>query len=215
MLIKVARRTMALLVTQFTDRNIFKTFFTKQNQKGIREGFSGFKILRSVFLPYCDWCGICGIGAVVPFHFTSGDISAYDRDGNLDQSFHSVLQWKAIVLYCISDYQFDPAWGNGGLCDPVYRPLPGEEGVPWEKGGSIVETIADVTASILTSGTVLTVVGFLLGIISTHGLLSQLGYLLGKGTICSVIAVFFVLPGLLYVMDRLFIKKKKGGMEHE
>lgn len=29
-------------VTQFTDRNIFKTFFTKQNQKGIREGFSGF-----------------------------------------------------------------------------------------------------------------------------------------------------------------------------
>lgn len=83
------------------------------------------------------------------------------------------------------------------------------------KKESIVETIADVTASILTSGTVLTVVGFLLGIISTHGLLSQLGYLLGKGTICSVIAVFFVLPGLLYVMDRLFIKKKKGGMEHE
>lgn len=83
------------------------------------------------------------------------------------------------------------------------------------KKESIVETIADVTASILTSGTVLTVVGFLLGIISTHGLLSQLGYLLGKGTICSVIAVFFVLPGLLYVMDRLFIKKKNGGMEHE
>lgn len=83
------------------------------------------------------------------------------------------------------------------------------------KKESIVETIADVTASILTSGTVLTVVGILLGIISTHGLLSQLGYLLGKGTICSVIAVFFVLPGLLYVMDRLFIKKKKGGMEHE
>ncbi len=40
MLIKVARRTGT--VTQFTDRNIFKTFFTKQNQKGIREGFSGF-----------------------------------------------------------------------------------------------------------------------------------------------------------------------------
>ena len=72
-----------------------------------------------------------------------------------------------------------------------------------------------MTASILTSGTVLTVFGFLQAIISTHGLLSQLGYLLGKGTICSVIAVFFVLPGLLYVMDRLFIKKKKGGMEHE
>lgn len=84
-----------------------------------------------------------------------------------------------------------------------------------DKKESVTETIANVTVSILTSGTVLTVVGFLLGVISTHGLLSQLGYLLGKGTICSVIAVLFVLPGLLYLMDGMFIKKGKGGTNNE
>ena len=84
-----------------------------------------------------------------------------------------------------------------------------------DKKESVTETIANVTVSILTSGTVLTVVGFLLGVISTHGLLSQLGYLLGKGTICSVIAVLFVLPGLLYLMDGMFIKKGKGGINNE
>lgn len=78
-----------------------------------------------------------------------------------------------------------------------------------DKGESVVATISNVTTSVLTSGTVLTVVGFLLGIISTHGLLSQLGYLLGRGTICSMAAVFFVLPGLLYITDGLFIRKKE------
>ena len=72
---------------------------------------------------------------------------------------------------------------------------------------SIVEALSQTTASILTSSIVMVTVGFLLGFISTHGLLSQLGYLLGKGTICSLISVLFVLPGLLYATTR---KKKKG-----
>ena len=44
------------------------------------------------------------------------------------------------------------------------------------KKESIVETVSNVTTSILTSGLTLTAVGFLLGVIATHGLLSQLGY---------------------------------------
>ena len=81
-----------------------------------------------------------------------------------------------------------------------------------DKKESIVETISNVTVSILTSGITLTVVGFLLGIISTHGLLSQLGYFLGRGTLCSMFAVLFVLPCFLYVTDGIYIerKKKKG-----
>ena len=78
-----------------------------------------------------------------------------------------------------------------------------------DKKESIVETVSNVTVSILTSGVTLTVVGFLLGIISTHGLLSQLGYFLGKGTICSMIAVLFVLPCFLYVTDGICIERKK------
>ncbi|MGN1389749.1 MAG: RND family transporter, partial [Bulleidia sp.] len=48
---------------------------------------------------------------------------------------------------------------------------------------AVIHTISAVIVSILTSASVLTVVGFLLGIVSTHGLLSQLGYFLGRGTL--------------------------------
>lgn len=83
------------------------------------------------------------------------------------------------------------------------------------KKDSIVETVSNVTVSILTSGITLTVVGFLLGIISTHGLLSQLGYFLGRGTICSMIAVLFVLPCFLYVTDGICIERKKKKLKGE
>lgn len=78
------------------------------------------------------------------------------------------------------------------------------------KKESITRTLSAVTVSILTSGSVLTVVGFLLGVISTHGLLSQLGFFLGKGTLCSLVIVLFALPGMLYLFDGTFIKKKKS-----
>ncbi len=79
----------------------------------------------------------------------------------------------------------------------------------YKKKKAIVETISAVSVSILTSASVLTVVGFLLGIFSSHGLLSQLGYFLGKGTLCSLAIVLFVLPGLLYLFDKFIIKNKK------
>ena len=78
----------------------------------------------------------------------------------------------------------------------------------YNKKDAVINTISAVSVSILTSGSTLTVVGFLLGKISTHGLLSQLGYFLGKGTLCSLAIVFFVLPGLLYIFDKFVIKKK-------
>lgn len=77
------------------------------------------------------------------------------------------------------------------------------------KKSAVIETIRSVMASILTSGITLVVVGFLLGIFSTHGLLSQLGYFLGKGTLCSLIIVIFVLPGLLYIFDGAFLNSNR------
>ncbi len=78
------------------------------------------------------------------------------------------------------------------------------------KKESIISTVSGVTASVLTSGITLTVVGFLLGVVSTHGLLSQLGYLLGRGSICSLLSVLFVLPGFLYLTDKIFMRPKKS-----
>ncbi|MDO4556246.1 MAG: MMPL family transporter, partial [Lachnospiraceae bacterium] len=76
-----------------------------------------------------------------------------------------------------------------------------------EKKPAIIETVSSVTISVLTSGTVLAVVGFLLGFISSHGILSQLGLFLGKGSLLSLSIVLFVLPGLLYLCDGLIHKK--------
>ena len=75
---------------------------------------------------------------------------------------------------------------------------------------SVREIISSCTVSVLTSGSVLTVVGFLMGFVSTHGLLAQLGMLLGQGTLCSIIVVLFVLPGLLVLFDGLIQKTTHG-----
>lgn len=75
---------------------------------------------------------------------------------------------------------------------------------------AVQKTISAVTASILTSGSVMTLVGFLLGFITSHGVLKQLGFLLGSGTLLSMTIVFFVLPGLLYLLDNPIEKTTKG-----
>lgn len=69
------------------------------------------------------------------------------------------------------------------------------------KKEAIINTIATVTPSIMTSGTVLAVVGFLLGNLSTHGVLAQLGMFLGIGSLLSLFIVLFVLPGFMYLLD--------------
>lgn len=79
----------------------------------------------------------------------------------------------------------------------------------FDKKQAVVQTISDVTVSILTSGSVLTVVGLLMGYISTNQLLAQLGLFIGRGTIFSLAIVLFVLPGLLYLFDRLIVQPPK------
>lgn len=78
------------------------------------------------------------------------------------------------------------------------------------KKKAIIQTISDTTVSIMTSGSVLAVVGLLLNYMSTNGLLAQLGLFIGRGAILSVIIVLFVLPGLLYLFDKFVVKEKKG-----
>lgn len=78
------------------------------------------------------------------------------------------------------------------------------------KKEAVIKTIESVTISILTSGIIMTTMGFLLGGMSSNGVLSQLGYLLGNGTLCSLVIVLFVLPGLLYSLDKIIQKTTKG-----
>ncbi len=71
------------------------------------------------------------------------------------------------------------------------------------KKRAIRATVEAVTIPICTSGIVMVVVGFLLGAVSTHGVLAQLGHFLGVGVSMSLISILFVLPGFLYLFDGL------------
>lgn len=87
------------------------------------------------------------------------------------------------------------------------------------KKKAVIETISAVTVSIITSASVMAAVGFFLGAISTHGILSQLGVLVGRGALLSLVIVLLVLPGLLYIFDRLVCrsihKKRKDSKAME
>lgn len=78
-----------------------------------------------------------------------------------------------------------------------------------DKKAAVIQTFSDVFVSIMTSGSVLTIVGLLLGVISSNQLLAQLGIFIGRGAIFSLIIVLFVLPGLLFIFDGLITRKRK------
>lgn len=74
------------------------------------------------------------------------------------------------------------------------------------KKRALQEALSAVTVSMLTSGVVLAVIGFMMGAVSSHGIISQLGTLIGRGSLLSLGLVLFVLPGLLYLLDGLIGK---------
>lgn len=89
-----------------------------------------------------------------------------------------------------------------------------------DKRESVVQTVSDVTVSVLTSGSALTVVGLLLGRFSSHQLLAQLGIFLGRGALFSLFIVLFVLPGILMMFDRFVMGRNRiisltGGIKRE
>lgn len=68
---------------------------------------------------------------------------------------------------------------------------------------AVIETLNQSFPTILTSGSIMTVAGFLIGIISTNPPISSLGLALGRGTLTSIFLVMTVLPELLILGDTL------------
>ncbi len=64
------------------------------------------------------------------------------------------------------------------------------------------KSLSDTALSILTSASILTFAGLMLGIMSTNGIISQLGMLVGRGGVLSGVLVLFVLPSLLVLFDK-------------
>lgn len=72
-----------------------------------------------------------------------------------------------------------------------------------------MRAISKSTLSILTSGGILTVVGYLLYFTSSIQAISQVGRLVGRGAILSMVLVLSLLPALLSLFDKQIQKQQK------
>lgn len=78
-----------------------------------------------------------------------------------------------------------------------------------------IESINQAFPTILTSGSILTIAGFLIGFISTNAIIASIGMTLGRGTLTSILLVMLVLPQILILGDKIidktaFAKKERG-----
>ena len=74
------------------------------------------------------------------------------------------------------------------------------------KRQAIIDAAKATTVPILTSGTVCVIAGAVLSHVSSHGILSQLGHFLSVGVGLSLFVIIIILPGFLYVCDKLIQK---------
>lgn len=71
---------------------------------------------------------------------------------------------------------------------------------------AVVETLNQSFPTILTSGMILTVAGFLIGGIASDPTIASIGTVLGRGSLISIILVMTVLPQILLLGDKLIEK---------
>ncbi len=85
---------------------------------------------------------------------------------------------------------------------------------------TVVEALNQSFPTIITSGTILTSAGFVIGYLTNNAVIASLGKVLGRGTLISIILVMTVLPQLLLLGDKLIDKTEltkavKLGQEKE
>ena len=62
--------------------------------------------------------------------------------------------------------------------------------------------------TIFTSGTILILVTFTIGLFA-DGVVSKICMTLSKGTLCSVILIILILPGVMAALDKIIVKNRK------
>ena len=81
------------------------------------------------------------------------------------------------------------------------------------KRDAAVFALSVSTGSILPPALILTSAGLLLGVVSSNGIISQMGTILGRGTALSAFMVLILLPHLLIIFDKLIQKTTYEGKE--
>jgi predicted RND superfamily exporter protein len=74
------------------------------------------------------------------------------------------------------------------------------------KKDAIIETMNFAFPTIITSGTMLSLAGILIGQLSSNAAVCGIGQCLGRGTIMSIITVMFVLPQILLLGEKIIDK---------
>ena len=72
-----------------------------------------------------------------------------------------------------------------------------------DRRAAAVEALNQSFPTVLTSGSIMTVAGFLIGKLSTDTIISSIGDTLGRGSLTSIVLVMTVLPQLLVLGDAL------------
>lgn len=75
-----------------------------------------------------------------------------------------------------------------------------------DKKEALYKSVEAAMPTVFTSGMILTICGFVIGIIASQNAISTVGILLGKGTLVSVLMITLVLPSVLYVLDGFILK---------
>ncbi len=75
-----------------------------------------------------------------------------------------------------------------------------------DKAECITETLNQCFATVVTSGSILTVSALVVGRMTSNCVIASLGITLSKGTLISIMLVMLILPQLLYVFDGIFQK---------
>ena len=142
-------------------------------------------VFKSISLPVILVAAIeCAIFANLGIPYYTGKIEPFIASIVL-----GTIQLGATVDYAI-------LFANGYL----------ENRKEYNKHDSAINTLKSSTGAILTSGTILALAGFTLGKISTNEVIAQLGILIGRGAILSMISVLFFLPTVLIICDKLIEK---------
>jgi predicted RND superfamily exporter protein len=71
---------------------------------------------------------------------------------------------------------------------------------------AVIEALNQSFPTIFTSGSIMTVCGFLIGNMSTEPIIGTIGIALGRGTLISIVLVMTVLPQILSIGDRIIEK---------
>lgn len=83
------------------------------------------------------------------------------------------------------------------------------------KKEAAIQAISQSALSILTSGSILTIVGYGLYFISTVSAIADMGHLVGRGAFLSLLLVLFLLPVLLTVSDKLIFDQMRRRAQNE